>query len=66
MNVRKQRTHQCGLTNVDFRTKGDTAATDKFGPTMKYADTGTMGKATFKQHPPAATFLDSVKQNAGW
>ena len=66
MNVRKQRTHQCGLTNVDFRTKGDGGATDKFQPNMKYADTGTMGKAGFKQNAPPATFQDSVKQTAGW
>ena len=66
MNVRKQRTHQCGLTNVDFRTKGDTAAREKFNPDMKYADTGTMNKAGFKQTAPAATLTDSVKQTAGW
>ena len=48
MNVRKQRTHQCGLSNIDFRTKGDGAAQDRFNPTMKFADVGTMGKAAFK------------------
>ena len=51
MNVRKQRTHQCGLTNVDFRTKGDSSALDKFQPNMKYADAGTMGKASFRLNP---------------
>ena len=66
MNVRKQRTHQCGLTNVDFRTKGDGAAQEKFNPNMKYADTGTMNKAGFKATAPAATLTDSVKQTAGW
>lgn len=49
MNIRKQRTHQCGLSNVDFRTKGDSAAQDRFNPTMKFADVGTMGKHAFKQ-----------------
>lgn len=49
MNVRKQRTHQCGLSNVDYRTKGDQAAQDKFNPTLKFADTGTMGKNAFRQ-----------------
>ena len=66
MNVRKQRTHQCGLTNVDFRTKGDGAAQEKFNPNMKYSDTGTMNKAGFKATAPAATLTDSVKQTAGW
>jgi hypothetical protein len=48
MNVRKQRTHQCGLTNVDFRTKGDYTSVDRFNPTLKYADVGTMNKSLFK------------------
>ena len=49
MNVRKQRQHQCGLSNVDFRTKGDLNAIDKYNPTLKFADTGTMSKHGFKQ-----------------
>ena len=49
MNVRKQRTHQCGLSNIDFRTKGDAGAVDKYNPTLKFADTGTMNKHGFKQ-----------------
>ena len=61
MNVRRQRTHQCGLTNVDFRTKGDAAALEKFQPNMKYADAGTMGKAGFKLNPAPASLQDSVK-----
>jgi hypothetical protein len=24
MNIRRDRTHQCGLTNLDFRTKRET------------------------------------------
>ena len=48
MNVRKQRTHQCGLTNIDFRTKGDQAAVDRYNPNLKFADTGTMNKHGFK------------------
>ena len=49
MNVRKQRQHQCGLSNIDFRTKGDISAQDRFNPTMKFADVGTMSKYGFKQ-----------------
>ena len=66
MNVRKQRTHQCGLTNVDFRTKGDSNALDKFQPNMKYADAGTMGKASFRLNPAPESLQESVKQTGGW
>ena len=48
MNVRKQRQHQCGLSNIDFRTKGDAGAVDRYNPTLKFADTGTMSKHGFK------------------
>jgi hypothetical protein len=30
MKLRKERTHQSGLTNVDFRTKGDLDKVDYF------------------------------------
>ena len=48
MHVRKNRTHQCGLTNVDFRTKGDTQSVDRYNPNLKYTDLGTMSKTNFK------------------
>jgi hypothetical protein len=48
MNVRKQRTHQCGLTNIDFRTKGDIQSVDRFNANLKYTDMGTMTKTNFK------------------
>lgn len=48
MNVRKQRQHQCGLSNIDFRTKGDQLAQDRYNPNMKFADVGTMSKHGFK------------------
>jgi hypothetical protein len=52
MNVRKQRQHQCGLTNVDFRTKGDINSVDRFNPSLKYTDMGTMSKTNFKHALP--------------
>jgi len=55
MNVRKPRQHQCGLSNIDFRTKGDQLAVDRYNPTMKFADTGTMNKHGFKQTGMTAT-----------
>jgi hypothetical protein len=45
MQVRRDRTHHCGLTNVDFRTKGDTQANDHFHPSHKFTDVGTMTKS---------------------
>ena len=52
MNVRKQRQHQCGLTNVDFRTKGDINSVDRFNHSLKYTDMGTMSKTNFKHALP--------------
>ena len=45
MKVRKQRTHLCGLANVDFRTKGDHEANDNYNPSLKFTDLGTMNKS---------------------
>jgi len=45
MNIRKERLHQCGLTNMDYRTKGDQDNNDRYHPSLKYADFGTMGKS---------------------
>ena len=33
---------------MDFKTKGDFDAADKYNPTMKYADVGTMNKSGYK------------------
>ena len=30
MNIRRDRTHHCGLTNLDFRTKGDFESLDRY------------------------------------
>lgn len=43
MNVWKERTHHCGLTNIDFKTKGDIQSDDKFNFTTARSDFGTMG-----------------------
>lgn len=66
MNVRKQRQHQCGLTNIDFRTKGDNAATDRYNPTLKYAEVGTMSKANFKNLINESNTTDQWKTKGGW
>jgi hypothetical protein len=67
MNVRKPRAHQCGLTNVDFRTKGDQPASDRYNPSLKYTDMGTMSKSNFKQAIPAdADKKEKWKTEGGW
>jgi hypothetical protein len=66
MNIRKDRTHGCGLSNLDFRTKGDYEKIEKYQPDLKFADMGTMGKTSFKYHPPAESFKEHVKVVAGF
>ena len=56
MNIRKERTHQCGLTNVDFRTKGDVLSLDRYQPNLRNADFGTMGKSQYKRMTSTANF----------
>jgi len=45
MNIRKERTHQCGLTNMDYRTKGDMESLERFHGSLKFSDFGTMGRS---------------------
>ena len=69
MNIRRDRTHQCGLTNLDFRTKGEIESVDRYNPTLKYADFGTMGKSQYNRMPsanPELTFKDRLKMSAGF
>ena len=66
MKIRKDRTHQCGLTNLDFRTKGDVENLEKFHGSLKYADFGTMGKSQYKRLSSAANFEDQLKITSGF
>ena len=67
MNVRKPRAHQCGLTNVVFRTKGDLQSVDRFNPSLKYTDMGTMTKTNFKYAlPTEAEHKEKWKTQGGW
>ena len=45
MSLRRDRKHMCGLTNVDFRTKGDSESLRRFYPDLKGSNYGTMGHA---------------------
>lgn len=58
--------HQCGLTNLDYRTKGDIDNVDRYHPTLKYADFGTMGKSQYKRLHSVADPKDQVKITSGW
>ena len=66
MNIRRERLHQCGLTNLDFRTKGDVENIDRYHPTLKYADFGTMGKTQFKRLHSVADQKESMKLTSGF
>ena len=43
MNIRRERLHQCGHTNIDFRTKNDVDSIKTFMPWKSKKDFGTMG-----------------------
>ena len=66
MNIRRERLHQCGLTNLDYRTKGDIENIDRYHPTLKYADFGTMGKSQFKRLHSVADPKESMKLTSGF
>lgn len=67
MIARKQRTHSCGLSNIDYRTKGDVGNADRLTPSLKYSEFGTMNKIGFK-HPLSKDLpsTDTWKTNGGW
>lgn len=60
MNIRRDRTHQCGLTNLDFRTKGDFESLDRYQPSLKMTNFGTMGKSQYKR----MVYTESVQEQA--
>ena len=66
MKIRRERTHQSGLTNIDFRWKGELNKVDHFQPTLKFADFGTMKRWQYKRVPSAQTFEEQVAQSGGW
>ncbi len=66
MNIRRERLHQCGLTNLDFRTKGDSDNADRYHPSLKYAVFGTMGKSQYKRLHSVADPKEQVKITSGW
>ena len=48
MSLRKDRIHQCGLSNIDFRSKGDIENLNFFEPWKTYTNHfGTMGNKNY-------------------
>ena len=66
MKIRRERTHQSGLTNLDFRTKGELDKVDHYDPSLKFTDFGTMSKTQYKRMPSAATFKEQIALSGGW
>ena len=66
MNIRRERLHQCGLTNLDYRTKGDIDNIDRYHPSLKYADFGTMGKSQYKRLHSMVDPKEQLKVTSGW
>ena len=66
MKIRRERTHQSGLTNIDFRYKNEPHQVDHFNPSLKYADFGTMTRTQYKRNPSASTFKEQIANSAGW
>jgi len=44
MQVKRERTHQCGLSNIDFRRMNDQTSLKKYTNDMSSTDFGTMGR----------------------
>ena len=48
MNVRKQRTHQCGISNLDFRTKRDFENVERFQGDLSKTNFGFFGRQALR------------------
>lgn len=66
MKIRRERLHQCGLTNLDYKTMGDQDNIDRYHPTLKYADFGTMGKSQYKRLNSVTDPKEHLKVTSGW
>lgn len=48
MSIRRERSHKCGHSNIDYRTKNDSEAIKTFMPWKVKKEYGTMGNDLFK------------------
>lgn len=48
MTIRKERSHRCGHSNIDYRTKNDSESIKTFMPWKSKKEFGTMGNEHYK------------------
>ena len=63
MSLKKPRIHQCGFTNIDFRTKGDFESLKLYEPWKVLKDFGTMGKSFYYPSYSDAKKIFSVSKS---
>ena len=63
MSLKKPRIHQCGFTNIDFRTKGDFESLKLYEPWKVLKDFGTMGKSFYYPSYSDAQKIFSVSKS---
>ena len=63
MSLRKNRTHYCGASNIDFRTKGDLENLKLYEPWTIPKEFGTMGKSGYYPSYTECKKIFSVSKN---
>ena len=63
MSLKRQRTHQCGFSNIDFRSKGEFENLKLFEPWKIPKDFGTMGKSNYHLPYSETKKILSVSKN---
>ena len=63
MSLKRPRIHQCGFTNIDFRTKGDFESLKLYEPWQIPKEFGTMGKSLYYPSYTEAKKIFSVSKS---
>ena len=63
MSLKRPRIHQCGFTNIDFRTKGDFESLKLYEPWQIPKEFGTMGKSHYYPSFTEAKKIFSVSKS---
>jgi hypothetical protein len=66
MQLRKDRAHHCGLSNLDFRTQKDSENLTKYQEDFKKKSFGTMGRIGIKQVKAPTSEKEKRKLKAGF
>jgi Ca2+-binding EF-hand superfamily protein len=66
MQIRKERTHQCGLSNIDFKTRKDEEGFKTFKEDFRSTQFGTMGKTALKKLYKPSDEKSHLKVTAGF